>query len=162
MKKYLLAACIAAVLPVAVVNAAPVRQTIDVSVNVPAESFYVKPQLGWPQSPIQIAYDPVAKSFDTYKLALQVKNTAKNVSAELAFDPVLTEENSDSTLALAVSIAGQKLSQTPVPIHTKDPNEKVYQLEITSETTAPKVGNYLGSVSLVFDEQAETAPPPTP
>ncbi|WP_250624726.1 CS1 type fimbrial major subunit [Pinirhizobacter soli] len=158
MKKHLLAACIAAVLPMTEVSAAPVRQTIDVSVTVPAVTFYVKPQLGWPQSPIQLTYDPIAKSFDTYKLALQVKDTGKNITAELAFDPILTEDNSSQTLALAVSIAGRKLGQTPVPIHTMDPNEKVYQLEITSEDNAPKVGNYLGSVSLVFDEQ--DPPPP--
>ncbi|HEY4145364.1 CS1 type fimbrial major subunit [Pinirhizobacter sp.] len=158
MKNHLVAACIVAILSTTGANAAPVRQTIDVSVTVPAETFYVKPQLGWPQSPIQIAYDPVAKSFDTYKLALQVKNTVKNVTAELAFDPVLTEDNSAQTLALAVSIGGKKLDQTPVPIHTKDPNEKVYQLEITSDVKAPKVGNYLGSVSLVFDE----VDPPVP
>jgi len=157
MKKYLVASCIAAILPIAVVNAAPIRQTIDVTVTVPAETFYVKPQLGWPQSPIQLAYDPVAKSFNTYKLALQVKNTTNNVTAALAFDPVLTEDNSDNTVALAVSIAGKDLGLAPIPIHTKDPTEKVYQLEITSKVTTPTVGNYLGSVSLVFDEQA--APP---
>jgi CS1 type fimbrial major subunit len=158
MKKYLLAASMAAALSATAVHAAALRQTIDVSVTVPAEAFYVKPQLGWPQSPIQLAYDPSTKSFNTYKLALQVKNTAKNVTAELAFDPILTEENSDSTLALAVSLAGKALSQAPVVVHTKDPNEKVYQLEITSNASTPSVGNYLGSVSLVFDEADAPAP----
>jgi hypothetical protein len=160
MKKYLLAACMAAVLPGTIVNAAPVRQTIDVSVTVPAETFYVKPQLGWPQSPIQIAYDPVSRSFDTYTLAIQIKNAAKDVTAELAFDPVLSEDNSDKTLALAVSIGDKKLSQTPVVVHTKGPNEMVHKLKITSEDKAPTVGNYLGSVSLVFDEQVSPAPNP--
>lgn len=139
------------------IQATPINQTIDVVATVPSEAFYVKPQTGWPSSPVQLTYDPVRQGFDTYRLALQVKNTYANVSAALAFDPILTEESSASTLPLSVAMGARSLGVAPVVVHTQSPDEAVYALTITSRQLNPAIGNYSGAVSLVFDAVA-TAP----
>lgn len=145
-----------ATVPLGAAQATPIRQAIDVVATVPADTFYVKPQLGWPQRPVQISYDPVNKSFDTYRLALQVKNTFSNISAALAYEPVLTEENMAATLPLTVAIDGKSLGVTPIDIHAQSPDETVRPLTITSSARNPAIGNYSGTVSLVFDAIAAT------
>ena len=145
-----------AALSASLVTATPIRQTLDIVATVPADTFYVKPQLGWPQTPVQIAYDPVNKGFDTYRLALQVKNTFSNVSAALAYEAVLTEDNLAATLPLQIAIDGKTLGVTPIDIHSQSPNEAVRPLTITSIERNPTIGNYSGTVSLVFDAIAAT------
>lgn len=156
MQKTFLFVAIAATLATGAVNATPIRQTLDVVATVPSDTFYVKPQLGWPQNPVQIAYDPVNKGFDTYRLALQVKNTFSNVSAALAYDAILTEDNLAATLPLTIAIDGKTLGVSPIDIHPQSPNEAVRPLTITSAERNPTIGNYSGTVSLVFDAIAAT------
>lgn len=151
MKKTFLFVATAATLSTGTAVATPIRQTLDVVATVPSDTFYVKPQLGWPQNPVQIAYDPVNKTFDTYRLALQVKNTFSNVSAALAYEAVLTEDNLAATLPLSIAIDGKTLGVKPIDIHPQSPNEAVRPLTITSAERNPTIGNYSGTVSLVFD-----------
>jgi CS1 type fimbrial major subunit len=139
--------------------AAPIAQDIQVNATVQAAGFYIKPQTGWPTSPVQITYDPTAKKFSAHTMVLRVMNTTANVSAALAYPATVRDPSSASAIDLDVLIDQQKLTTVPATFHNLGASEKTYLLSISSSAATPAAGNYEGSVSLVFDA---VSPPPPP
>jgi hypothetical protein len=158
MKKTILSTLALGLIAVAgTASAAPITQDIHVVATVPSADFYVRPQLGWPQNPVSLNYNPDTRSWDSYDLALNVKNVTADteVQASLAYSAVLAQINgSGPNIPLAVSIAGNSLSTTPVGFHAAGPNEITHILRITSAAATPAAGDYMGTVSLVFDVAA--------
>jgi hypothetical protein len=137
--------------------AAPIEQDVQVKATVQADAFYIKPQTGWPTTPVQITFDPTTKKFSAHTMVLRVMNTVADVSAALAYPATVRETNTGAAIDLDVLIDKAKLTVTPATIHALGVAEKTYQLSISSSVAAPVAGNYEGTVSLVFDA---VVPPP--
>jgi hypothetical protein len=151
LKKASLAVAIGLLALAGVTQADPIRQDIQVKATVPTDKFYVEPQGGWPTAPVQISFDPESGTFSKHTMVLRVKSTEKDVNALLAYPAIATDTNSSKTLALDVSVGTTKLTLAKQKIHPKGAAEATYQLVISSSVAAPAVGNYQGTVSLVFD-----------
>jgi hypothetical protein len=146
-----LALCLS-VVPLASTVAAPVEQSLKFSAAVPADEFKIEPGTPWPAAGVvtEFKYNKVNNQFTRYANSLTITSSGHDVTAKIQSPAVLSDGT--NTIAVAVQIAGTRLSTTPKMIHPKGPNSGTYELDIVPVPTgSPKAGTYTSEIILIFD-----------
>lgn len=129
----------------------------NIEATVPAQEFYVNSNNGWEAQTQKMTWNSSRNLLNDITQQLVMKNTTGGIKAYLAAQPVLSGSESSDTINLDVKISGKSLpadAASAVTLFSADEAkiEKTVSMVVTqANTDKPAAGNYIGSVTMMFD-----------
>lgn len=139
-----------------------VEHTVNVTAQIPTDSFYVQPVGDWINTPQQLGYNTYTGELSPVVRQLDIKSTLGPVQAFLSNSASIASWSNN--IPLSVSVGGQVLSTTPAEVlNTADASTgKIVSLDIVA-ANAPVggyvPGTYQGVVHMIFESEAPSVPP---
>ncbi|MGU3412589.1 CS1 type fimbrial major subunit [Enterobacteriaceae bacterium C34A] len=138
------------------VQAAP-QIDFNIEATVPDSEFYVNSNNGWDANTQKMTWNSATNTLNTLTQQLVMKNSAGGIKAYLASQPALSNSESTDNIDLKVSIAGNTLptdaaSAVTLFSDTQAKTEKTVTMQVSpANSNTPAPGNYMGSVTMMFD-----------
>ena len=141
--------------------AAREEHTFEVSVDIPALSFYVLPaESNWLHLEQALPWNPGTQRLGGLRKQFDVKHDTSAIEARLEAEPFLFNGRDEQNIYLRVSFNGQELSHDPKARQVVSAAQAMaggrFPLEIEPKLPAGgyKPGTYYGSVNLMFSAAA--------
>ncbi|MFK8328885.1 CS1 type fimbrial major subunit [Pseudomonas sp. BJa5] len=158
MKKIFLALPLALLTSTSAFALDPIEKQVQVTAQIPTESFYVEPVGGnWMNDPQQLGWDAVREQLQPVRKQLQVKSTTGPISAYLLSPAVISSGGNNIGLNVKVADTVLSTSATEVVNAADAAPGTVVGFEIAAQPAGAGgyvPGNYQGLVSMIFETPA--------
>ncbi|MFJ3076153.1 MULTISPECIES: CS1 type fimbrial major subunit [Pseudomonas] len=158
MKRLFMALPLALFTAAAAHAADPIEKQVQVTAQVPTDSFYVEPVGGnWMNDPQELAWNSFRSELQPVSKQLQVKSTIGPISAYLLSPAAIT--SGVNSIGLDVKVADTTLSTTPTEVisQAQAAPGALVGFEIAAQaapSTGYVPGSYQGLVSMMFETAA--------
>jgi hypothetical protein len=136
----------------------PIEKQVQVTAQIPTESFYVEPVGGnWMNDPQELAWNSFRGELQPVRKQLQVKSTTGPISAYLLSPAIIT--SGSNNIGLNIKVADTVLSTASAEVVTaaQAAPGTVVGFEIAAQDAGAGgyvPGNYQGVVGMIFETPA--------
>lgn len=158
MKKIFLALPLALLASTSAFALDPIEKQVQVTAQIPTESFYVEPVGGnWMNDPQELAWNSFRGELQPVRKQLQVKSTTGPISAYLLSPAIIT--SGSNNIGLNIKVADTVLSTASAEVVTaaQAAPGTVVGFEIAAQDAGAGgyvPGNYQGVVGMIFETPA--------
>lgn len=158
MKKIFLALPLALLASTSAFALDPIEKQVQVTAQIPTESFYVEPVGGnWMNDPQELAWNSFRGELQPVRKQLQVKSTTGPISAYLLSPAIIT--SGSNNIGLNIKVADTVLSTASAEVVTaaQAAPGTVVGFEIAAQGAGAGgyvPGNYQGVVGMMFETPA--------
>lgn len=158
MKKIFLALPLALLASTSAFALDPIEKQVQVTAQIPTESFYVEPVGGnWMNDPQELAWNSFRGELQPVRKQLQVKSTTGPISAYLLSPAIIT--SGSNNIGLNIKVADTVLSTASAEVVTaaQAAPGTVVGFEIAAQDAGAGgyvPGNYQGVVGMMFETPA--------
>ncbi|WP_409278210.1 CS1 type fimbrial major subunit [Pseudomonas defluvii] len=133
-------------------------KTVDITADIPSDTFYVNSDTGWESAPQALVYNVVTETLAPIQQRYQAKSTTGAISAKLNGVPQINS-GADAIL-LDVELNGIKLTNAAVEVISKADaaTPSFMPIRVSAQTGKYQPGSYTGSISMTFETPLVAAP----